>query len=49
MKAPKKPLTEDGQVVRYNLAYINHRIRGRDNGVEERRWIGKTSCLQRSG
>ena len=24
--------SEDGQVVRYNLAYINHRICGRDNG-----------------
>ena len=24
--------TEDGKVVRYNLAYINHRICGRDNG-----------------
>ena len=24
--------SEDGTVVRYNLAYINHRICGRDNG-----------------
>lgn len=24
--------SEDGEVVRYNLAYINHRICGRDNG-----------------
>jgi hypothetical protein len=24
--------SEDGKVVRYNLAYINHRICGRDNG-----------------
>lgn len=24
--------SEDGEVVRYNLAYINHRVCGRDNG-----------------
>ena len=24
--------SEDGEVMRYNLAYINHRICGRDNG-----------------